>query len=202
MQRFLNAFLLIMSFVIAGLATAPLMASESSGKPRVLIETNKGNILVELEPYRAPTSVQNFLAYVKQGFYTNTLFHRVVEGMVIQAGGFDASGVRKLTRSSIRNESSNGLDNVKGTIAMARTTEPDSATSQFYINVADNPDFNARYDQPGYAVFGKVIEGMDVVMQIASTPVTEVRGIGQEVPVEPIIITKASQVTSKENPAK
>jgi cyclophilin family peptidyl-prolyl cis-trans isomerase len=182
MQHFLRTTVLIL-LLIAG---AALHASEA--KPRVQINTNMGQIVVELEPYRAPSTVQNFLGYVKRGFYKNTIFHRVMPGFVIQGGGFDVNGYRKLTRAPIRNEAANGLLNKYGTIAMARTNEPDSATSQFFINVADNPNFDSSYKSAGYAVFGHVIEGMDVALKISEVTTEAVRGIGEDVPVEKVVI--------------
>jgi len=164
--------------------------------PKVRLETGKGTILIELYPKKAPQTVENFLQYVRDGFYDGTIFHRVIPGFMIQGGGFDAEMNEKPTRAPIRNEADNGLSNTTGTIAMARTPNPDSATSQFFINVADNTFLDYRSPTPdgyGYAVFGKVIEGMDVVNSIVSVP-TGNHGMHQDVPQTPIVIERATVV--------
>lgn len=176
---------IILPLLIAFTSTSNTLASS---KPIVEIKTNMGSIIIELHHRRAPATVKNFLYYVKKDFYSNTLFHRVMLGFMIQGGGFDVSLVKKTTRSPIRNESNNGLKNSKGTIAMARTDDFDSATSQFYINLKENRQLNATYKTLGYTVFGEVIEGMDVVMQIAHVSVSTVKSIGQNVPNKPVII--------------
>ncbi|MCF7860942.1 peptidyl-prolyl cis-trans isomerase [Candidatus Woesearchaeota archaeon] len=132
----------------------------------VVIETSKGNIEVQLDADKAPISVENFLKYVDVGFYDGTVFHRVISNFMIQGGGFTADGKQKSTNSPIKLESQNGLKNLRGTIAMARTSVPDSATSQFFINVVDNDFLNYRPGNDGYAVFGKVVSGMDIVDSI------------------------------------
>ncbi len=162
----------------------------ASANPVVVIETSLGSITVELLPDKAPDSVANFLQYAKEGFYDGTIFHRVVSGYVIQGGGFTPELVEKATRPPIPNEAMNGLSNRRGTIAMARTARVRSATSQFYINVADNPRLdNHGYapDDFGYAVFGRVTAGMDVVDKIATVR-TEVKGDMENVPVTPVVI--------------
>ena len=139
----------------------------------VVMKTTAGDIVIELDKAKAPVSVQNFVEYVQSGFYDNTIFHRVIKGFMIQGGGYDAKGVEKETRAPIINEAANGLKNLRGTIAYARTNEINSATSQFFINHRDNPNLDFRDSTQagfGYAVFGKVVEGMDVVDAIASTP--------------------------------
>ncbi len=136
--------------------------------PTITIETNKGNITIELDEVNAPETVKNFLSYVDEGFYNGTIFHRVIPNFMIQGGGFTPEGVQKKTKPPIKLESNNGLKNVRGTIAMARTNIPDSATSQFFINTVDNDFLNYKPGNPGYAVFGKVIEGMDVIGAISS----------------------------------
>jgi len=151
-----------------------------------------GDIVLELNPEKAPKSVENFLAYVKSGQYKGTIFHRVIDGFMIQGGGFDKAMKQKATRAPIKNEAENGLKNERYSVAMARTGNPHSATAQFFINVNDN----AALDYPGqdgwgYAVFGKVIEGKDVVDKITQVK-TETNGMYQNVPVEPIIIESAS----------
>ena len=159
--------------------------------PTVVIHTSRGDIEVELYEDQAPVTVKNFLDYTRKGYYDGTIFHRVIPGFIIQGGGFDAELEQKPTEAPIENEADNGLSNQRGTLAMARTNEPDSATAQFFINVVDNPALNHRGKQSGrtwgYAVFGRVIEGMDVVDQIRAVP-TEARGPHQDVPIEPVII--------------
>jgi cyclophilin family peptidyl-prolyl cis-trans isomerase len=148
----------------------------SGQKPVVVIETSMGTIKAELYPDKAPVTVKNFLQYVDDHFYDNTLIHRVVPGFVIQGGGFAPGRIPKKTRPEIRNESSNGLSNTRGTLAMARTDMPDSASSQFYINIADNSKKLDKDHEPrhvGYCVFGKVIEGMDVADKIDAVPTEE-----------------------------
>lgn len=160
----------------------------------VSILTSKGEIVVELNGDRAPITVSNFLRYVDDGFYPNLIFHRVIKDFVVQGGGYDENLEQKEPRAPITLESSNGLKNDRGTIAMARTNEPNSATSQFYINVVDNDSLNYRdAANPGYAVFGKVVEGMDVVDEIAGVE-TESRGNFSDVPVEPIFIVRVTRV--------
>ena len=162
--------------------------------PRVEFKTSAGSFTLELYPDKAPKTVANFLEYVKSGFYKGTVFHRVIDGFMIQGGGFDPDMKQKPTRGPIENEagiaSKGGLRNVVGTIAMARTSDPNSATAQFFINVKDNAFLDFRDPSPqgiGYAVFGKVVDGMDVVMQIAKVQTTNV-GPFQNVPQRPIII--------------
>lgn len=163
-----------------------------------VIETNMGNIELTLYEQKAPKTVANFVHYAKTGFYNQTIFHRVIQGFIIQGGGFTQNMIQKPTGNSIPNESDNGLKNTVGTIAMARTNDPHSATSQFFINVTDNPslDFQANSSQEyGYTVFGKVEKGMDVVNRIAEVR-TQNRIFHQNIPVQPIII-KSVKITSK-----
>lgn len=169
-----------------------LAAEAASGDPRVALETSAGRIVVELAPDRAPITVKNFLQYVKDGHYAGTIFHRVISGFMIQGGGFTEDMKEKPTRAPIPLEARGGLRNDRYTIAMARTSYPHSATSQFYINVADNDFLNAdrAQDGNGYAVFGRVIEGEAVVDKIAAVKTTVRRGMG-DVPVEPVTILKA-----------
>jgi len=154
----------------------------------VVLETSLGTIELELDAEKAPVSVENFLAYVDAGHYDGTLFHRVIPGFMIQGGGFDASMKQKATRAPIKNEADNGLINQRGTVAMARTNDVNSATSQFFINVADNGFLNHGGRDFGYAVFAKVTSGMDVADKIAAVK----RG-AQDAPVEPVVIKKASR---------
>jgi peptidyl-prolyl cis-trans isomerase A (cyclophilin A) len=162
--------------------------------PQVSLKTNMGEIVVELDQEKAPKSVANFLQYVKTGHYKGTIFHRVIDGFMIQGGGFDEKMLQKKAGKPIQNEANNGLLNVTYSIAMARTADPHSATSQFFINVADNTplDYPGR-DGFGYTVFGKVIAGQDVVDKIKAVVVDDVRGM-QNVPVVPIVIQSASVV--------
>ncbi|MCB1136224.1 MAG: peptidyl-prolyl cis-trans isomerase [Chlamydiia bacterium] len=162
----------------------------------VLFETNKGNIKLELYGTEAPITVENFVTYVKEGHYDGTVFHRVIDNFMIQGGGYDANLGEKSTHDPITNEATNGLANDRGTIAMARTPDPHSASAQFFINVADNTFLNHRDTSPqgfGYCVFGKVVEGMDVVDKI-KTVKTGPKKFHQDVPVEAVIITKATVV--------
>ncbi len=163
-------------------------------QPQVKLETTKGEIIIELDAENAPVSTENFLDYVRDGFYEGTIFHRVIPGFMIQGGGFTPEMAQKKTREEIKNEADNGLKNSRGTLAMARTPVVDSASSQFFINLTDN-DFlnhqNKTANGYGYAVFGKVIAGMDVVDAIAT--VTTGSSCGhQDVPVEAVIIEKAT----------
>lgn len=163
----------------------------SSGNPVVVLETSRGNIEIELYPEQAPVTADNFLMYVNEHFYDGTCFHRVMDGFMIQGGGFTPQGVERYARGPIVLESRNGLHNGIGYVAMARTGDPDSATSQFFINVADNAmlDYSGP-DNPGYAVFGKVASGMDVVNTIKSVPVSN-RGFYENWPVEDVVIIRA-----------
>jgi cyclophilin family peptidyl-prolyl cis-trans isomerase len=156
----------------------------------VILETTEGKITVELMRERAPETVENFVSYVKSGHYDGTIFHRVIKDFMIQGGGFTAEGAQKPVKAPIKLESNNGLKNIRGTIAMARTNDPDSATSQFFINVADNEFLNYAPGNPGYAVFGEVIEGMDTVDKIRSLE-TETRGYMRDWPKKDIVILKA-----------
>ena len=157
---------------------------------QVEFETNEGNFTVELYPEKAPKTVANFLQYINDGFYENTIFHRVINNFMIQGGGFERDLFEKPTKAPIKNESNNGLKNKVGTIAMARTTEPDSATSQFFINLKDNTFLDYTSPEPekiGYCVFGKVISGIDVVKKVGVTPTGYVSRYS-DVPIKPIKI--------------
>ena len=168
----------------------------SAANLQVELKTNMGRITLELYPDKAPQTVENFLQYVRDGFYNGTVFHRVIPNFMIQGGGFTTDFVQKKTRASIRNEAANGLTNALGTVAMARTSDPHSATAQFFINIADNDflNFTAPTQQGyGYCVFGKVIRGMDVVDKIAGIA-TGNRPPHSDVPLQPVIIERASIV--------
>jgi peptidyl-prolyl cis-trans isomerase A (cyclophilin A) len=165
---------------------------------KVKLATSMGDIVVQLEPDKAPKTVANFVQYVKDGHYDGLVFHRVIATFMIQGGGYDAGMKEKSTRASIPLESRNGLSNMRGTIAMARTMVPDSASSQFFINVVDNQRLDAANspDGNGYAVFGKVISGMDVVDRIRAVPVGDKAG-HQNVPLQPVVIKKATLESDK-----
>lgn len=165
---------------------------------RVLLQTSLGNVVLELDQPNAPETVKNFLDYVGKGFYDGTIFHRIIDGFMVQGGGFEPGMKQKPTGESIRNEADNGLKNTAYTIAMARTSDPHSATAQFFINVADNGFLNHTAPNPqgwGYCVFGKVVEGQDVVDKIKSVR-TGSSGFHQDVPVEDVVITRAEKVTA------
>jgi peptidylprolyl isomerase/peptidyl-prolyl cis-trans isomerase B (cyclophilin B) len=175
-------------------STAP--AAGQSANPRVLIETSKGNITVEVFPGQAPLSAENFINYVKSGYYDGLIFHRVIPGFMVQGGGMNASMAEKPHGAPIQNEADNGLKNLRGTLAMARTGDPHSASSQFFINVADNAFLNHRgksVDGWGYAVFGEVVDGMDVVDAIVAVPRGN-RGPHGDVPIEPVMMKRVSLV--------
>ena len=178
-------------FVALALASQALIAA--AGNPLVELKTSAGPIVIELYPEKAPKSVANFLEYVKAGFYDGSIFHRVIDGFMIQGGGFTTGFQQKPTRAPVPNEADNGLKNLRGTIAMARTSDPQSATAQFFINVKDNAALDYKSSTPqswGYAVFGKVIDGMEVVDKIRQTP-TGAGGPGNrfsDVPATPVII--------------
>lgn len=164
--------------------------------PRVDLHTNMGDIVIELNAEKAPKTVENFLTYVKEGFYDGTIFHRVINNFMIQGGGFEVGMKQKQTHAPIGNEADNGLKNDKYTVAMARTSDPHSATAQFFINVANNEFLNFTAPTPngwGYAVFGKVVEGTDVVDKIKQVK-TGTKGFHQDVPLEDVIIEKATVV--------
>jgi cyclophilin family peptidyl-prolyl cis-trans isomerase len=177
-------------------AAAPAPAA-SADAPRVLLKTSQGDIVLELDKRSAPVTVDNFLRYVRDGHYTGTIFHRVIDGFMIQGGGYTPELVGKGTRAAIMNEAPNGLKNTRGTIAMARTGDPHSATAQWFINVSDNAalDHIATTDSRswGYAVFGKVVEGMDVVDKIKALP-TRKEGMMENLPVETVLIESAQIV--------
>lgn len=174
----------------------------TAAEPKVEITTSLGNIVLELNAEKAPKTVENFLLYVKSGAYNGTIFHRVIDGFMIQGGGYDADMKQKPTRAPIKNEASNGLKNERGTVAMARTGDPHSATAQFFINVADNNSLNHVSPEQnwGYAVFGKVVEGMDVVDKIKAVK-TGGKAYMQNVPLEPVTILSV-KLLPESKPAK
>jgi peptidyl-prolyl cis-trans isomerase A (cyclophilin A) len=177
---------------LVSLGNATLATAQN--KLNVLMKTSQGDVTIELQHDKAPKSVENFLQYVRDGFYSNTIFHRVIDGFMVQGGGFTTDMAQKTTRAPIPLESQNGLKNELGTVAMARTSNPNSATAQFFINTVNNPNLN--YPQPdgfGYAVFGKVVKGMDVIEKISKTP-TEFKGMMRDVPSTPIVIQSITMI--------
>lgn len=187
---------LVMMILVLWMGTALSLAADPL--PRVNLTTSQGEIVVELDSAAAPKTVENFLAYVKDGFYDGIIFHRVIAGFMIQGGGLEAGMNPKPTRPPIPNEADNGLSNRTGTIAMARTQDPHSASAQFFINVKDNGflDHRSKTSQAwGYCVFGKVVDGMDVVRAIEKVPTTSRSGM-QDVPDTPVLIRQAVVVKS------
>jgi peptidyl-prolyl cis-trans isomerase B (cyclophilin B) len=180
-------------FLLAAALADP--AGSKAAPPRVTLTTNKGEIVVELYPDKAPATVKSFLAYVNEKFYDGTIFHRVIPGFMIQGGGFTADMSQKATHAPVKNEADNGLSNVRGSIAMARTSDPHSASSQFFVNLKDNTFLDRAQSQDGwgYTVFGKVVSGMDAVDAIAGVPTGKKAGMG-DVPTQTVAITSARQV--------
>ena len=196
LTRFFGNLILMVSLFLIFIPAPGFAGPAERSQPLVKLETSMGEIVLELNAEKAPATVANFLQYVKDGFFNGTIFHRVINGFMIQGGGFDAKMSQKPTRKSIKNEADNGLANEAYTIAMARTPDPDSASSQFFINVADNQMLNHQDKTPqgwGYAVFGKVVQGREVVDKIKAVATTN-RGMHQNVPVEPVAIIKATVV--------
>lgn len=179
---------------LLALLSLSFLSFTAQGEPvNISMETTLGTIQLELDPEKAPKSVENFVQYARDGHYDGLVFHRVIKGFMIQGGGYDESFDQRKTRAPIENEAANGLKNVRGSIAMARTGVPHSATSQFFINHADNGflDYPGQ-DGWGYAVFGKVTAGMDVVDKIAATPTGATPPFGRDVPVKAVVIKKAT----------
>lgn len=188
-MRFMSPAVLFLSFAIQAAAAGQ---PANPDNPVVVLETTLGDIVVELRRDRAPVSVQNFLAYAQSGHYDGTIFHRVLKGFMIQGGGYAPDFESRPTRPPIRSEATNGLRNMRGTVAMARSSAVRSATAEFFINVEDNSQLNHRGISPaqyGYAVFGRVLEGMDVVDRIAAVKVRS-QGEHEAVPIEPVVIKR------------
>jgi len=177
--------------LLAVLAVPATAQAPSSLAPRVQFDTSLGTIVIELDAVRAPLSAENFLRYVRDGHYDGTVFHRVIAGFVIQGGGFDATMAPVAGRAPIPNESGNGLSNRRGTLGLAREDSPHSGSSQFYINLADNAGLDPLPSRWGYAVFGRVVEGMEVVDRIAYLPTRTIEGFAADVPVEPPVLRRA-----------
>jgi peptidyl-prolyl cis-trans isomerase A (cyclophilin A) len=198
-----NLLLVILLGVLATsfAGVGSLCAQEKAGNPMVLVKTSMGSFKIELFAKEAPVTVKNFLTYVDKKFYDGTIFHRVMPGFVIQGGGFDKNMVQKTTLSPIQNEAKNGLNNLRGTLSMARTNDINSATSQFFVNLKSNAALDHVSDaQFGYAVFGKVVQGMDVIDKIAAVA-TGNKGPHQNVPVKPIIIESMTRAVPEEKAA-
>jgi cyclophilin family peptidyl-prolyl cis-trans isomerase len=190
----------ILAFAVALIASSAAAAAN----PQVELRTSLGAIVIELYPDKAPLTVENFLQYVKDRHYDGTLFHRVIPGFMVQGGGHGADFKERPTRKPVRNEAANGLRNVPGTVAMARTGEPHSATAQFFINVADNEFLNFRFPTQegyGYCVFGKVVKGMDVVARIVKVRTGAGPGGHRDVPVKPVLIESARVMDAAAIPA-
>lgn len=181
--------------LLTPLLVIPAAQGGTPAPVRVELQTVDGNIVLELNPAKAPVTVKNFLRYVREGHYDNTIFHRVIAGFMIQGGGFTPDYKEKPTHEPIENESGNGLSNLRGTIAMARTSDPDSATAQFYINLVDNTRLDTYGG--GYAVFGKVVDGMDVVDRIAEIMTGPGGPFRTDVPQRPAIVLKARVLDDK-----
>lgn len=179
----------LLSMLVATWASIGICVAADSPTPRVRIQTNMGAIVVELDAQRAPLTVRSFLAYARDGHYQGTIFHRVIPGFVVQGGGYTDKNVEKPTRPPIPNESGNGLSNRRGTVGLARTGDPHTGTSQFYINLADNIALDPQPSRWGYAVFGRVVEGLEVALKIADSP-TGVSGQFEDIPSKPIVIEK------------
>ena len=187
-------------------ASLLLLVSCGAGaaNPQVEMKTSMGTVIIELYPDKAPLTVDNFLQYVRDRHYDGTVFHRVIPGFMIQGGGFGPDFSEKPARKPVRNEAANGLRNETGTIAMARTSEPHSATAQFFINVADNEFLNFRFPTQegyGYSVFGKVVKGMDVVNRIAAVQTGPGPATHRDVPVKPVVIESARLIETAAKPA-
>ena len=180
------------------IAASLALSASALASPSVEMQTNLGTMVIELDADKAPKTVQNFLQYVKDGFYTGTIFHRVIDGFMIQGGGFTKDMQQKATNKPIENEAKNGLKNDRGTIAMARTGDPHSATAQFFINHRANSMLNyPSGDGWGYAVFGKVTQGLDVVDKIAKVPTGNPSNMFRDVPLEPVIILSVKIIPEK-----
>ena len=189
--------ILLLALLVPAVAGAQ---TSSSLAPRVQVETSEGTFVLELDTARAPLSAENFLRYVRDGFYDGTVFHRVIPNFVVQGGGFDASLAERKGHAPIPNESGNGLSNARGTVGLAREESPHSGTSQFYINLMDNAALDPLPSRWGYAVFGRVVEGMDVVDRIAHLPTQTVENVGTDVPVARPFIKRAWVIESAQPP--
>jgi cyclophilin family peptidyl-prolyl cis-trans isomerase len=182
--------------LLLGLVCLPGAASAEEQTTQVRVVTTMGDFVIEVRPERAPLTAANFLRYVKEGFYTNTLIHRVVPNFVIQGGGHDAATMAlKPTHENIVNEAGNGLQNKRGTVGLARSPAPHSGNAEFYVNLVDNPDLDPVPTRWGYAVFGRIVQGMDVIDRIGEAPTGSVGPFKQDAPLKPIIIQSVAIVT-------
>ncbi|RLA19629.1 MAG: peptidyl-prolyl cis-trans isomerase [Gammaproteobacteria bacterium] len=197
MHKLVNRFYLlsfVLLFSVSSVAENKSMTNKSDSPVKIELQTTLGNVVIELDTVNAPISSENFIQYVQDGFYNGTIFHRVIPGFMAQGGGFTEDFVQKDTRENIQNEANNGIKNDRGTVAMARTPAPHSASSQFFINYGDNGflNFSSETSQGwGYAVFGKVVEGMDIVDKMAEVPTGSGGPMPTDVPQTPIVIEKA-----------
>ena len=176
--------------LIAALLLAVGLTAQAQENPKVQVETNMGKFVIELDTGRAPLTVANFLEYVRAGFYNGTIFHRVIQNFVAQGGGFDEQYQEKQTRASVPNESGNGLSNRRGTVGLARTADPHSGNSQFYLNIADNGALDPQPSRWGYTVFGRVVQGMDGVDDLGAVATGEVKQFEKDAPLKPVIIIR------------
>lgn len=187
-----SARLLIASILlVAGLA-----AHAADSNPRVQVDTNMGKFVIELDPARAPLTVANFLEYVRSGFYSGTVFHRVIANFIAQAGAFDEKYAEKQPRPTIPNESGNGLSNLRGSVGLARSAEPHSGDAQFFINLADNAALDPQPTRWGYTVFGRVVDGMNVVDDIGAVATGQVGPLEKDAPLKPVIIIRIEELKS------
>src|SRR3990172_4812 len=193
-------YLVVFSLLLALTFIQPSAEPMNNLHPQISMKTNYGEIVLELDREKAPLSVENFIRYVEEGLYNGTIFHRVIKDFMIQGGRFPADFIKKATSSPIKNEADNGLKNTRGTIAMARTSEPDSATSQFFINTVDNRFLyhtSPTLDGWGYAVFGKVVNGMEVVDKIRNIPTGRGGPFPRDVPKQPALIESMTLISDK-----
>jgi len=185
------------AMLLVALPLAPVRAHADEAPTRVRMVTNMGEFVIEVRADRAPLTAANFLRYVREGFYTNTLIHRVVPNFVIQGGGHDAATMKlKTAHENIVNEAGNGLQNKRGTVGLARTPEPHSGNAEFYVNLVDNPDLDPVPTRWGYAVFGRVVQGMDVIDRIGEVPTGAAGPFKQDAPIKPVIIESATIAAS------
>jgi cyclophilin family peptidyl-prolyl cis-trans isomerase len=180
--------------LIAALLLAVGLSAHAQSNPKVQVETSMGKFVIELDTARAPLTVANFLQYVHDGFYNGTVFHRVISGFVAQGGGFDEKYQEKPTRAGIPNESGNGLSNRRGTVGLARTADPHSGNAQFYLNIADNSALDPQPSRWGYAVFGRIVQGMDVVDDIGAVATGEVGPFEKDAPLKAVVIIRIVEV--------